>query len=135
MEQVTKNFKLIGGALIIISCLLPFITVSFGGYASYSASGFSLFSANILGILAILLILAGAAALIYVDVVKKDMELMPKFALSYVAKLAALGGGVIALIAILTTQMAGLGFGLILELIIALALLFEAKIIDAINKK
>jgi|GEM_PF-2284954 len=135
MEQLTKNFKLIGGVLIVISCLLPFITVGFGGFGSISANGFSLFSGgNIMGLLSILLILAGAAGLIYVDVTKKDMTLAPKFSLSYVAKLAALAGGVIVLVYILTNSFVGVGFGLILEILVALALLFEEKIVAAIKK-
>ena len=130
MEQVTKNFKLIGGVLILICCLLPFISIPFFG----GMSGFSLFSGNIIMLVAILLIVVGAAALIYVDVVKKDITLAPKFTLSYVAKLAVLAGGVVALIAILTTPYVGIGFGLILEIIVALLLFFEGKVIAAIKK-
>ena len=133
MEQVTKNFKLIGGVLIIICCILPFMTVGFGGFG-VSITGFSLFSGGILSLLAILLILGGAAALIFVDVTKNDMELMPKFKLSCVAKLAVLIGGGIALIYALTTAFVGIGFGLILELIVALALFFEEKVVGAIKK-
>ena len=133
MDVITKNFKTLGGALIIICCLLPFITVGWGGFSA-SANGFSLFSSNILGLLAILLILGGAGALIYVGLTK-DMTLMPKFTLSYVAKLAALGGGVLALICILTTPLAGIGFGLILEIVVAIAIFFEEKVLAALNKK
>jgi hypothetical protein len=129
MELLTKNFKLIGGVLIIICCLLPFISV-FG----FSVSGFDFFKGDFLSILTILLILAGAAGLIYVDVTKKDMTLAPKFSLSFVAKLAALAGGVIILIKILSNGFGGIGFGLILEILIALALLFEEKIVAAIKK-
>ena len=135
MELLTKNFKLIGGILIIICCLLPFITVGFGGFGSISANGFSLFNGgSIIGLLSILLILAGAAGLIYVDVTKKDMTLAPKFTLSYVAKLAALAGGIIVLIYIITNSFIGIGFGLILEILVALALLFEGKIVATIKK-
>jgi hypothetical protein len=130
MEQITKNFKLIGGALIIISCFLPFISVAFLG----SLNGFSLFSGGILSILAILLILAGGAALIYVSVVKQDIELAPKFKLSYVAKLAAVVGGIAAFIGIITTPFVSVGFGVILEIIFAVAVLFEEKVIAAIKK-
>ncbi|MDR3227265.1 MAG: hypothetical protein LBT56_06300 [Prevotellaceae bacterium] len=130
MEQITKNFKLIGGILIVISCLLPFVSVPFFG----SLSGFSLFSGDILALLSILLILGGAAALIYVDVTKKDIELAPKFKLSYVAKLASLVGGALAFIYILTTPLISVGFGLIIELLVALALLFEEKVVAALKK-
>jgi hypothetical protein len=134
MELLTKNFKLVGGVLVIICCLLPFITVGIGGLGSVSANGFSLFNGTTTGLLSILLILAGAAALIYVDVTKKDITLAPKFTLSFVAKLAALAGGVIILIYILTNSFVGVGFGLILEIIVALALLFEEKIVAAMKK-
>ena len=132
MEQLTKNFKLIGGVLIIISCLLPF--VSAGGF--FSINGFAFFSGDIQSILCILLILAGAAGLIYVDVTKKDKILAPKFSLSFVAKLAALAGGVITLIVLMSNfgGFRGIGIGLILEILVALALLFEEKIVAAIKK-
>ena len=134
MEQITKNFKLIGGIAIIVCCALPFITVKAFGFGA-SASGFSLLSGDIVAILAILLILGGAAALIYVEVVKKDIVLAPKFKLSYVAKLALLVGSALVVLAIIGMEYAGLGIGLILEIIIALALFFEAKVIALINKK
>lgn len=129
MELLTKNFKLIGGVLIIICCLLPFVSV-----LGFSVNGFSFFRGEFLGLLSILLILAGAAALIYVDVTKKDLTLAPKFTLSFVAKLAALAGGAIILIKLLTSPFGGVGFGLILEIIVALALLFEDKIVGAVKK-
>ncbi|MDR1347261.1 MAG: hypothetical protein LBJ63_02355 [Prevotellaceae bacterium] len=130
MEQITKNFKLIGGILIIISCLLPFGSVL--GLISFS--GFSLFNFGILSILAILVILGGAASLIYVDVTKKDIELAPKFKLSCVAKLAVLAGGVLAFLYILMTEGVGIGFGLILEILFALALFFEEKVVAILKK-
>lgn len=124
MEVITKNFKLIGGIVLIVCCLLPFY-----GVLGFSVNGFALFSAGFLGLLAILLILAGAAALIYVSVTK-DMVLAPKFTLSYAAKLAALAGGILAAIA---SNFMGIGIGLILEIIIAVVLLFEDKIVKALN--
>ncbi|MDR1199347.1 MAG: hypothetical protein LBK94_10140 [Prevotellaceae bacterium] len=130
MEQITKNFKLIGGILIIISCLLPFGSL----FGMLSFNGFTLFNAGILGILAILIILGGAAALIYVDITKKDIELAPKFKLSCVAKLAVLAGGVLVFLYILTTEGVGIGFGLILEVLFALALFFEEKVVGALKK-
>jgi hypothetical protein len=139
MEQITKNLKLIGGILLVISAILPFATVGFFGFSA-SLSGFDLFSVGKLGgmgflaLLAILLILAGAAALIYVDVTKKDITLAPKFTLSYVAKLAAVVGGGLVFLWVLTASGVGFGFGLILEIIIAVALLFEEKIVAALKK-
>ncbi|MDR2651064.1 MAG: hypothetical protein LBC68_01940, partial [Prevotellaceae bacterium] len=128
MEQITKNFKLIGGILIIISCLLPFGSAGLLGF-SVSFNGFSLFNAGIISLLAILIILGGAAALIYVDVTKNDIELAPKFKLSFVAKLAVLVGGGLVFLYILTTAGINVGFGLILEILFALALFFEEKVI------
>ncbi|MCL2097852.1 MAG: hypothetical protein FWH23_03730 [Bacteroidales bacterium] len=129
MELLTKNFKLIGGALILICCLLPFASV--GGWVSMS--GFNFFSGNFLTLLSILLIVAGAAALIFVNLTK-EIELAPKFTLSCIAKLAVLGGSVLALIAVLSTPFLSIGFGLILVVIFALAVFFEEKILAAIKK-
>jgi hypothetical protein len=134
MEQITKNFKLIGGILVLISCILPFGTVGFGPFG-ISFSGFSLFSGNILSLLAILLIILGAAALIYVDVTKKDIELAPNFKLSFVAKLSPLVSGIAIFIWILTTAGIGVGFGLILEIIFALAIFFEKKVTQLLQNK
>jgi len=133
MELLTKNFKLIGGILIFICCLLPFGTAGFGGFG-ISFNGFFLFQGEIFYLLAILLIVIGAAALIAVDLMKKDITLAPKFTLSCVAKLAVLGGGVLALVAIFITPFVSIGFGLILEVIVALALLFEGKIVAMVKK-
>jgi hypothetical protein len=112
---------------------LPFGSVGLFGL-SVSFNGFRLFNLEFLAILAILIILGGAAALIYVGVTKKDIELAPKINLSCVAKLAVLAGGVLAFLYILTTEGVGIGFGLILEVLIALALFFEEKVIAALKK-
>ena len=133
MEQLIRKFKLGGGALIAVSCLLPFIKVGAWGFY-LSANGFQLFNMGFLGTLSMLLILSGAAGLIFTDVAKKDIALGPKFTLSFVAKLAALAGGVTVLLMILFTAFAGVGFGLILEILIAGSLLFEDKIVAAITK-
>ncbi|MDR1984169.1 MAG: hypothetical protein LBQ28_05035 [Prevotellaceae bacterium] len=133
MEQITKFYKLIGGILLIISLALPFGSVGVGPF-SISFNGFNLFSSGILSLLAVLLILAGAAALIYVDVTKKDITLAPKFNLSTVAKLAPIVGGGLVFIYVLTTEYVGVGFGLILEILVALALLFEDKVQQLLKK-
>jgi len=130
MEQITKNFKLICGALIIVCCLLPFISV--GGLIS--VNGFALFNAGLLGLLGILLILAGGAALIFLSVTKKDIEIAPKFTLSFCSKFAALAGCALAIIYILTTPFAGLGFGLIICTLVSVAVFFEDKVIAALKK-
>ncbi|MDR0421210.1 MAG: hypothetical protein LBH30_07180 [Prevotellaceae bacterium] len=134
MEQITKNFKLCGGILIIISCLLPFGSIGVSGFFSISFNGFSLFSFGILSILAILLILGGAVALIYVDVAKNDIELAPKFKLSFVAKLAVLVVGIAVFLYIATKPDVNVGFGIILEIIFAIVLFFEEKVIVALKK-
>jgi hypothetical protein len=134
MEQITKNFKLIGGILIVISCVLPFGSVGVGPF-SVSFSGLNLFNSGILALLAILLILGGAAALIFIDVTKKDIDLTPKFKLSCVAKFAPLVGGVLVFVWVLTTEYVGVGFGLILEVLVALALFFEEKVVKLLNNK
>ena len=131
MNNLVNKTKLIGGVLIIVCCLLPFLSVKFFG--TMTMNGFSLFKGNFGAVLSILLILAGAAVLIYVDLVK-DITLAPKFTLSFVAKLAALAGGVIMLITILSSSYTNIGIGLIFELIIAIALLFEEKIVAMIKK-
>ena len=134
MEQVIKKFKLIGGAAILTCCLLPFIKIGAWGFY-LSANGFQLFNLGFLGTLSLLLILSGAAGLIFVDIAKKDINLGPKFTLSFLAKLAALAGGATVLLLILFTDFVGVGFGLILEILIAGSLLFEDKIVAAITKK
>ena len=129
MEQLTKNFKLIGGVLIIICCLLPFFM---------HMNGFYLFKTkDFLAILTILLILAGAAGLIFVDVMKyvdptkKEIMLAPKFSLSLLAKLLVLAGVALILIKILSEI---LGIGFFLLVIVLLVLLYEEKIVAAIKK-
>jgi hypothetical protein len=110
MNNLVNKTKLIGGVLIIICCLLPFFSVSFFG--RITMSGFSLFKGNFGAVLSILLILAGAAVLIYVDMVK-DITFAPKITLSLAAKLAALAGGVIMLITVLSSSYTNIGVGLI----------------------
>ncbi|MDR2065959.1 MAG: hypothetical protein LBP85_09685 [Prevotellaceae bacterium] len=125
MEQITKFFKLIAGALIIIFCFLPFI--SFFGFGV--ANGFTLFSGNILHILSILLILAGAAVLIFVALTK-DIEIIPKFSLSRIAKLSVCAG----IILVFANLLSMLGIGLILVIIVTIVLFYEDKIIKALKK-
>ncbi|MDR0754980.1 MAG: hypothetical protein LBF04_06290 [Prevotellaceae bacterium] len=120
MEQITKFFKLICGVLIIIFCFLPFI----GGI-----SGFGLFKADVLGILAIVVTLLGAAALIFVTFTK-DIEVLPKFSLSRLAKLAVIVGIVLTF----AEWLARIGVGLILIILVAIVLFYEDKIISAIKK-
>jgi hypothetical protein len=146
MENVLKKIKLIGGGLIATCCLFPFISVGislgfFGGIStniiglSLLLRGFS-FSAGLgfLFFLSMTLILGGAAALIYVGATKKDITLFSKFTLSFVGKLAAVTGGGLVFITVLSTPYFGMGFGLILELIVAVSLLFEDQIVGAIKK-
>ena len=133
MEQITKNFKLICGALIILCCLLPFISVSIMGF-SVSANGFALFKSGLIGLLGILLILAGGGALIFLSVTKKDIEIAPKFTLSFCSKFIALAGCGLSLICVLSTTGAGLGFGLILCTLVSVAVFLEDKVIAALNK-
>lgn len=130
MEQITKNFKLICGGLIIFCCLLPFMSIM-----GFSASGFRMFSTEILGILGMLLIIAGGGALIFLGVTKKDIEIAPKFRLSLCAKFAALIGCVVEIIYVLSLHGVGLGFGLILCTLVSLAVFFEDKVIAALNKQ
>jgi len=132
MEQLIKKFKLIGGALITLCCLLPFIRLGIWGFA-VSGNGFHLFQMGFFGVISMLMILSGAGALVFVDFTK-DIALGPKLTLSFVAKLAALAGGVTVLMVILYTPFAGVGFGLILEILVAGSLLFEDKIVAAITK-
>jgi hypothetical protein len=127
MEQITKFFKLIAGALIIIFCFLPFISFSFFGLDV--ANGFTLFEGNLLNILSILLILAGAAALIFVSLTK-DIEIIPKFSLSRIAKLSVYAG----IILVFANLLSMIGIGLILVILVALVLLYEDKIIKALKK-
>jgi hypothetical protein len=140
MENVVKKFKLISAGLILTSCLFPFITVGFSIFGSgwgMSINGFSLLwsvASSIVFRLSMLLVLGGAAALIYVDASKKDITLFSKFTLSFAGKLSAIAGGGIILIAAVSTAFVGIGFGLVLELIVAVSLLFEDKIVAAIKK-
>ncbi|MDR2292971.1 MAG: hypothetical protein LBE11_05790 [Prevotellaceae bacterium] len=120
MEQIKKYFKLIAGVLIIIFCLLPFI----GGI-----SGFGLFSKDVLGILAIVITLLGAAVLIVVSFIK-DIEVLPKFNLSRLAKLAVIVGIVLTFAELL----AQIGAGLVLIILVTIVLFYEDKIIAAIKK-
>ena len=135
MEQLIKKFKLIGGALITLCCFLPFITVNFGFFGSGYGNAFSLLllGGKFTYTMFILLILAGAGGLVFVNLTK-DIALGPKFTLSFVAKLAALAGGATLLMVILATPYAGVGFGLILEILIAGSLLLEDIIVAAITK-
>jgi hypothetical protein len=125
MEQIIKNFKLIIGVLIIIFCALPFVNLPFIG----DISGFGLFKVNILSFLAILLIVLGAAALIFVSLTK-DIEIIPKFSLSRIAKLSVIVGIIFVFANLLTI----IGIGLILVILIALALLYEDKIVRFFKK-
>ena len=81
-----------------------------------------------------MLILGGAAALIYVDLVK-EIKLAEKFTLSFVAKIAALAGGGLVFFYLISQSFSGVGIGLILEIIVAVALFFENKIIELIDKQ
>jgi len=129
-----KKIKLIGGVLILICCLLPFVSVKLGYFGNYSSNGFSLFNGNFISVISILLILGGAAALIYVDLVK-EIKLAEKFTLSFVAKIAALAGGGLVFFYLISQSFSGVGIGLILEIIVAVALFFENKIIELIDKQ
>ncbi|MDR2127195.1 MAG: hypothetical protein LBP63_10240 [Prevotellaceae bacterium] len=120
MEQITKNFKLIAGVLVIIFSFLPFYT---------GVSGFWLLShGDILSLLFVLVILLGAAALIFVSLVK-DIEVTPKFKLSFLAKLAILAGAVLILVKLLLSSL-----GLLLVIAVALALFFEDKVVQRLKK-
>jgi hypothetical protein len=125
MEQITKFFKLICGALIIIFCALPFISIGFLG----SVSGFALFNGNILTLLSILLILLGAAALIFVSLTK-DIEIIPKFSLSRIAKIAVIAG----IILVFANLLAVIGVGLILVILVTVILFYEDRIIKLLKK-
>jgi len=128
-----KKIKLIGGVLILICCFLPFLKAGLFG-KGISMNGFTLYQAGFGGVLSMLFILGGAAALIYVDVMK-DIAFSPKFTLSFTAKLAVLVGGVFMLLTALSSPLVSMGAGLILVLILAVALLFEGKIVAMIEKQ
>jgi hypothetical protein len=133
MKEITKKIKLIGGVLILVCCFLPFLKAGLFG-KGVSINGFTLYNAGFGGVLSMIFILGGAAALIYVDVMK-DIAFSPKFTLSFIAKLAVLAGGVFMLISVLSSSFIDMGAGLILVLILAVVLLFEGKIVTLIEKQ
>ncbi|MDR1983694.1 MAG: hypothetical protein LBQ28_02575 [Prevotellaceae bacterium] len=148
-DKLLKPVNIIGGVLLLIFCLLPFISVSldlgYFGSESKSANAFGFFEADAikmigsLPMIGVLFILIGAAALIFVSATK-DIPLTPKISLSLVAKLVALVGGLIVIVLILVANdklhgMLNLGIGLIFVLIVDVILLFDKQIVAAIGKK
>ena len=122
MEQITKFYKLICGALIIIFCALPYL-IGISGFDVFFKIGTAL---GILPLLAVLLIVLGAAALIFVSLTK-DIEVAPKFTLGSIAKLAIALGIFLIIFGIL-------GIGLILTILVLAALIFEDKVVALLKK-
>ena len=109
----------------------------------YEVKKFSMFdfalyfnNGNLLPVAAIFLILAGAAVLVFVDIVK-NIKLTPKLTLSFVAKLLILASVALMLITVLSMPRSFIRVGtvLILVLITAIVFLFEEKNLTFILKR
>jgi hypothetical protein len=118
--MISKYFKLICGVLIISGCALTFM----------SSGIFGFFRGNILTFLAILLIMLGAGALIYASL-KKDIEIIPDFSLSRIAKLLVTAGMAFILLYLLIR----IGVSLILVSLVTVLLLYEDRIMKKFEKK
>jgi hypothetical protein len=120
MIMTSKYFKLICGVLIILGCALTFI----------SSGMFGLFKGNILTFLAILLIMLGAGALIFISL-RGDIEVIPDFSLSRIAKLLVTAGMAFILLYLLVR----IGVSLILVSFVIVLLLYEDKVMKKFGKE